>query len=207
MQAQIKLQRRPLTVPVQPPPSLPLPRLPVDAVFATAVLAPTRIIAIFYWTRSRFHGKPLVLCDYRVGPLTASTWDDAERILQELIVERRSRYQMPMGLFLETEMLAMQASDRCPSARVIPGWLTRADSWHVMCQSAAGWLTRGDMGITTTAQERMRERPFLNEAGIYAGARPEDPTVPAFLYGVVLGLDEAAARDPNPKMPVRAARS
>ena len=186
------------------PPSVPPP--PVDAVYATAVLSPTRLLSSFYWARTQHFGQPLILLDFEVEPLVKDSWDQLSDKLTVLTKERRARIGRPVGAFVESEILVERVRASGGRPHLIPGWLSSNDGWHALCQSAAGFLSRGDVGYTMNAKSRMDARPFLNAAGAYAGPRTDDPTVPSFLYGVVLGLDEAAARNPNPKPPKRASR-
>lgn len=182
------------------------PGIPCDGVFATAVLSQTRILATFYWARYMHYGKPLVLCDYEVGPLRGDSWRVVVDRLRELRVERRSRLPEPLGVFVETEMLAAQIAGSGVPARAIPSWLTAADSWGQVVQSAAGLLAAAMVGYTRQASARMDQRPFLTESGVVAGPRTDDPIAPAFLFGVVLALDPVAARDPHPRPPKASAR-
>lgn len=182
-------------------------RIPSDGVFATAVLSPTRLLAVFYWARYTYYGKPLVLCDYAVGPLRADSWSNAASVLTDLVKERHSRLREPLGLYVETDLLSAQIASYGLLARVIPPWLSSPDAWHQIVQSAAGLLASGNIGYTKRANERMLSRPFLSEAGVAAGPRaPDDPTTAAFLYGIIIALDQAASRNPKPKQLVRASR-
>lgn len=182
-------------------------QLPADAVYAVAILSPTRLLATTYWARYESAGpKPLVLCDYEVGPLTRDSWRDAAARLNEVRIERKSRLAYPLGFFVENETIALKAQETTAiDARPIAPWLLTDEIWSTLCQSAALFLSNKDVGFLPDAQAKMAKRPFLNEAGVATGPRPDDPTFPAFLFGVVIGLDEIAARDPKPKPP-RAAR-
>jgi hypothetical protein len=182
------------------PPSISLRRAPCDGVFATAVLSSTRILATCYWARYIHYGKPLVLCDYEVGALDQNSWTVVANQLRAWRVGRASRIQQT-PVFVETEMLAVQVSTTGVASRPIPNWLTAVDSWNQVVQSAAAILSRGDVGYTQKAHDRMETRPFLNEAGVVSGPRGDDPLPSAFLFGVVLALDTAAANDPHPRAP------
>jgi hypothetical protein len=188
------------------PPSISPRRVPCDGVFATAVLSATRMLATFFWARYMHYGKSLVLCDYEVGALDQNSWQHIENQLRMWRMGRSSRIPQS-AVFVETEMLAAQIAATGVIARPIPGWLTKADSWNQIVQSAAAILARGEVGYTQMAHDRMDKRPFLNEAGVVSGPRGDDPTVPAFLFGVVLALDATSARDPHPRPLVRAARN
>lgn len=180
--------------------------IPCDCVFATAVLGPTRVLATCYWARFRSYGKPLVLVRYDRGPLTADSWGEAAEALARIATEWRSRLPIPMGLFVETDVLVKLAEAAGVVAKAVPRHLVEAESWQPICQSASGHLAAGEVGYTRAASDEMDRRPFLDEAGTYAGPRTDEPATPAFLYGVVLGLDEVLARDPKPRKVTRAPR-
>jgi hypothetical protein len=188
-----------------PPLPSPTKRAPSDGVYATAILSPARLLAVFYWARYIHYGKPLVLCDYDVAPLDENSWQRIADQLEMWRVARLSRSRFAF-LFVESELIAVQVAALGINVRVIPDWLTMQDAWPQLAQSVAAALNRRDVGYLEQASERMDKRPFLNEAGVVAGPRGDDPLVPAFLYGVVLALDEAAARNPKPKQPIRSSR-
>ena len=178
-------------------------RLPVDAVYATAVLSPTQMLACFFWGRSIGYREPLLLLDFSCTLLEAQSWAMIQRTLTELNMLRRARTGHALGMWIEGEALAHQAMHAGIDARQIPPHLTRDEAWHPICQSVAALMAGGSVDYTPRAQEAMEARPFPNTSG----PRTDDPLVPAFLYGVVLGLDEVLARDPHPKMPVRSSRA
>ncbi len=190
---------------VLPPPRVE-PYLPVDGVYATAVLSPLRLLATFYWGRSQFFSKPLILLDFDVGPLAADSWKIVESRLRGLSIERRARYGN-LGCYVEGDHLVQHATAAGMPARCVPGHLVTDEMWNVVCQSAAGSLTRGEVGYTAAASEKMDERPFLDALGVHAGPRPDDPTVAAFLFGVVVGLDPVMARDPKARPPKASRRN
>lgn len=183
-------------------PLAPVRRVPADGVFATVVLSPMRILATMYWARYMYYGKPLVLCDYEVGALQGDAWRNIDARLHYWLKERLSRLPHPAGLYVESEMIAAQATGAGIPARPIPKWLTASDAWNQIVQSAANISAQGMIGMLEGTREKMERRPFITEAGVAAGPRdPEKPEVAAYLYGVVLALDPAAARDPHPKTP------
>lgn len=179
--------------------------LSVDTVYATAVLSPTRMIAVFYWGRSVGHNKPLILLDFSVEAFRADTMATIRNRLEILKIERRARMGFTLGVWFENQILVQQASYHNLIAHSIPDHLLSDSVWHSLCQAVSVYLTRGDVGYTQVAADAMQARPFLNAAGIAAGPRTDDPTVPAFLYGVVLGLDVALSKDPNMRIPQRTA--
>jgi hypothetical protein len=172
---------------------------PVDVVYGTAVLSTNRLLALFYWGRSAGSRKPLILLDFDVSPLTRESWGGASLVLASLLSDRRVHSGAHLGLWVEGESLAARAGAVVPDCRPIPVHLTRPEAWHPICQSAASILAEGLVGYTQEAADAMDKRPFLTAAGVYAGPRTEDPTIAAFLYGVVLGLDPILAEDPHPK--------
>lgn len=189
---------KPADEPPIPPPVLVQKQLPADAVFATSVLSQTRILATCYWSRSSLYGSPLTLIDFDVEPLTANSWSFVTHKLDDLAIARRARTGKPLGVFVESEIIASQLNNQGASASLIPAWLVAKDSWSTICQSAAGFLASGAVSMTQLASAKMEARPFLDAAGVAAGPRGEDPAPPAFLYGVVIALDEAAANNPKP---------
>lgn len=192
----------PLVVPM-PAPKL-LSKMPVDMVFGTAVLSPSRMLAVFYWARSQHFGQALILLDFEVAPVEADTWEKIRAELKQHSAQRRARMGRPLGLFLESETLVAQGQACGLTAHLIPAWLTTKDAWVAICQSAASILVSGNVGYTRDAMTRMDARPFLDASGVAAGPRSDDPTVPAFLYGVVIALDPALASNPKPGLPQKA---
>lgn len=190
-----------------PPPEVPPPPPPVDGVFATAVLSPTRVLAVFYWGRS-MHGinRPLILFDFEVEPLVAATWTRVGGRLKSLTAERRARYG-DLGVFVEGEHLAQLVADAGLRVQRVPAWLVTQDAWHAITQASATHMVAREVVYTDAAKASMASHPFLNASGVAAGPRGDDPTVTAFLYGVVLALDEALSHDPKPKKMVRAPRN
>lgn len=180
---------------------------PVDVVFATAVLSRTRLLAVFYWARSNGHNRPLILLDFAVEPLDDMSWRRVKVRLDDLNLERRARAGRPLGLWIEGESLAQQASGAGIQARPIPAHLLKPAVWHSICQSTSAFLVRGEVAQTSLAVAAMARRPFLDAAGVYVGPRPDDPTVAAFLFGIVIALDQTLARDPKPTPPKRASRN
>lgn len=204
-----RVQLRPQAQDISPPfgerNSLPPP---VDAVFATAVLSVTRMLAAFYWGRSAHGaGVPLILLDFEVAPQVAGSWPGVAERLAALHSDRRARTPAPLGVFVESEILVPHVLAAGAVPHLVPAHLSSADGWHVLCQSASGQLAQDQVGYTAAAQAAMQVRPFLSAAGVMAGPRTDDPTVAAFLYGVVLALDEAAARDPKRRAPKPSARN
>ena len=150
---------------------------------------------------------PLILLDFSRAPLEAGSWMAIQENLVRMSADRRSRHGRPLGLWIEGQSLVMQAFAAGIDARQVPDHLIRPELWHSVCQSVAVILTSGQVAQTAHADAQMERMPFLNAAGVYAGPRTDDPMVPAYLYGVVLGVDEVLARDPKPKMPTRSARN
>jgi hypothetical protein len=173
------------------------PTVPCDAVYATAVVSGTGQAARFLWARSAHGaGKPLVLLDFAVEYLSAAFWEDLTASLAAARVARRARYGSA-GVYVEGEPIAEQARLGGTPAVPVPDHLTTADYWPRLCASASASMQDGAVGYTAEASAGMDRRPFLD--GFRGGPRdPDDPVVPAFLYGVVVGLDPSAAVPPRP---------
>jgi hypothetical protein len=170
-------------------------------------MSQTRLLATFFWARYQMVGKPLVLLDFEVAPLDRRSWMRAADRLRTAVRETKSRTPVPLGMFVENHIVAAQVkADAGLDGHVLPDWITANEAWATVCQSCAVSLVRKEVGVTKVAAQRMEQRPFLNEAGVYAGPRMEDPTVPAFLYGVLVGLDQTAAKDPKPRPIARSPR-
>ena len=75
--------------------------------------------------------------------------------------------------------------------------LVAADKWTSLCLSTTLAMKGGKVKIAKPADERTKSRAagFLSFSG---GPRGEDPTVAAFVYGVVLALDPVASVPPRP---------
>jgi hypothetical protein len=183
------------------PTPLDLPRI-CDAVFATVVADDRGQAAVLCWARSRFFGTPLVLLDWGVSQLAPGLWAEAQRQLLGLAAECRARHGS-VGLHVEDESLAAQAEDRGVLTTPIYEHLTARDRWPSLCLTVSLAARGGRVGVTTRAMATARGHPrreelFTPALEFRGGPRPEVPTVPAFVYGVVLALDPTAATPPRP---------
>lgn len=149
-----------------------------------------------YWARYLHTGTPLVLLDWEVDPIVAESWRHIDGWLRDLGTMRRARSQL--GAYIEGPSLAAQMENSGFVANPIPDHLTKAEAWSGMCQVTAALLAGGQVGYTKAASDKMDARPFLDSAGFRGGNRGDDPAVPAFIYGVVMGLDEFSARPAKP---------
>ena len=173
------------------------PPVPVDCVYATVVLAGDGRSAQFYWGRNAHTGQPLILIDWEVHPLDASIWFLADSTLRDFARERRARIGS-MGTFVEGANIAQIGELQGYLVRAIPEHITTPSAWPSICRSTALYLSDSKVGITEASLIKMASRPFLTDAGLSSvEKRPDDPIVPAFVYGVVMGLDEASARPPR----------
>lgn len=181
--------------------------LPVDTIYASVVVAPDGRAARFYWSRTGWalpttpNAKPLVLLDFDVDYLGVGYWSDISGRLDQLALEYRARYGVSAAMIEHTEMAEQARMRGLDVARPIPDHLTTDDYWPRMCSSAWGYMEEGYIARSVCADAAMKARPFLD--GFRAGPRgsenpvePTDPTIPAYIYGVVLGLDDAMAIPP-----------
>jgi hypothetical protein len=168
-----------------------------DTVYASVVPDERGQAAILYWARCLTYGQPLTLLDWRVEQLTAGTWAKVEDDLAA--VKPRVRYGTS-GMHIEGEALAQQAILRGASAKAIPDHLTKPEYWNNLWLIAGQYVDDGSVKLTRPAALKIRTSP----AGFGAlprrapGPRGDDATVPAWLYGIVLGLDPASAEPPDP---------
>lgn len=208
--------------PAHQPSSEPIPPVvrrlhPVDCVYATAVLSVDSQLAVFHWAQSRGHGDPLILLDFSCGPLHRESWTVIGDEMERHRVEQRSRAPRPLGLWVEGDVLAVQAFHAGIDARPLPDHVTTAEAWPSLCHSAQSLLASGAVVYGRRARASLESHPFLTPSGVAATRHRTSATsreqntqsalVSAFVYGIVAGLDEVLARDPHPKPPVRASRS
>jgi hypothetical protein len=168
-----------------------------DTVFATLAVDAAGRAAVLYWTKSLYHGVPLVLVDWDLKPLEPSLWSEIDARMTDLALERRAREGV-FGLFVEDMRLAALAeSVGCP-ATTVPEHISVDTAWKSVCQSVTYWRRSGWVGMTGLAAEKMRDMAFGANSYAY-GPRADvvDATVPAYAFGVVVALDEALARKPH----------
>lgn len=168
-----------------------------DAVYATVVIDQRGYAAVLYWARNRTSGVPLALVDWDLRPFRPDLWGIVADRLEAMAVECRARFGS-LGIWTESLLLARQAEMREQPVLMIPDHLTDAKAWDALSLTATLHVHDGSVKVMEAAYRRTREAKFGALAWM-GGDRPDDPTVPAFLYGIVLGLDEASARDPKPR--------
>lgn len=168
-----------------------------DAVFAVAVAGDDGRAAITLWSRCEGYGIPLTLLEWSVEVLTAAAWDRIGERLNALLERCRPRGGTA-GLWVEGEALAQQAESRGLRAKAIPAHVVAPDFWVNLGLIAGAYVDDGSVKMTRPAAEAMRTQPFAGLPRRAAGPRGVDPTLPAWLFGIVLGLDEAASRPPEP---------
>lgn len=165
-----------------------------DTVFAT-VVPHEATVAVLYWARSVHFGLPLVMFDWSCGQLDARTWDTATEILAAAGDRMRARFGNS-GAWVEGTGLAQQASAHGLPSRAVPAWLEHPDYWPRLGVAAAGYIRDGHIKLTDEALAKA-DRQAFGAVAYRGGERGDDPTVPAFLYGITLALDESAATDPK----------
>lgn len=169
-------------------------------------MGPRGDLAVLYWSRNRYFGTPLVLLDWDVEPLRPGAWLRAEAKLDGLARTNRAR-AASLGLWVETDaMLQAARAEGAGSARLVPKHATARAFWQELGLAAAVQLRAGNVGVTRAALDKRDALADVAPCGAlrYNGEdRGDDATVPAYLYGVALGLDEATARIPLSKLPVR----
>lgn len=163
--------------------------------FVTVVPDVRGSVAVMYWARSNGFAVPLRLIDLFVGQLFPDTWGTIARRLEELSRDYHTRMGC-LGGFVEGEVLTQHANFRGLESTVIPLWLTTPGYWPSLTVAATAYVRDGSVEIVPIAAEAVKRQAseVLNFDG---GPRPERATVPAFLYGIAIGLDPAAAREPN----------
>lgn len=177
-----------------------------DSLFASVCATPEKgLAAALRWARSSGYGSPLVLLGWQIGQLSPSLWRDLE---QDFAVDQRTircRYGGGPHVWVEGAALAHQAESVLEIfSHPIPEHMVAADFWDTLVLSATFQIRSGRVRLSRPAYEKTLEQPFA--ALTYRGGeRGDDPTIPAFLYGVVLALDPQAARPPAPiKIPLKA---
>jgi hypothetical protein len=172
--------------------------LAVDAVYATMALDEGDTAAILYWARGvPGYGPPLTILDWSVEKMLPRTFEVAEDRLSELSQDRRSRHGS-LGTFAEMKWVVSVEQRRGLRVMPVPDHLTKPEAWTQLWRQAAIYYRAGDVAISRLADER-KYRDVLNPWDYRGGPRPDDkPAVIAWMYGVVLGLDEASADPVDP---------
>jgi len=176
-----------------------------DSMFATVCAsAEMGMAASLRWARSSGYGHPLMLLDWEVGQLSPQMWRDVEDGLTLDAHETRVRYGSGPHVWVEGAALAHQAQSVLTiDSHAMPEHVVAAGFWDTLVLSSAFYMRGGQVKMTKRAHEKTQQKQF-SALTYRGGLRPDDPTVPAFLYGVVLALDEAAARPPRPvKVPLQ----
>lgn len=171
-----------------------------DGIYTTVVLDDEGRAAVLYWARCGSYGHPLTLLDWDVEDLRPSSWDKIETTVMDWRVKCKTFYPHTVTAFVEGESLAQLAQLRGCMARPIPAHLTVTTAWSSLCQIAGHYRDTDEVKITLPALRKMkaREGGFAGLPRAMPGPRKDDPTTPAWLYGIVLGLDEASAKPPPP---------
>lgn len=190
-------------------PIYPEPPRTCDSLFATVCAVPERgLAAALRWARSSGYSHPLMLLGWSLGQLSPSLWRDLETAFTSDQIAIRCRYGGGPHVWVEGAALAHQAESVLKiDSHPMPEHVVAADFWDTLVLSATFQIRSGAVRICRQAYEQTLEQPFA--ALTYRGGeRGDDPTIPAFLYGVVLALDPQAARPPIPiKIPSKAGSS
>jgi hypothetical protein len=167
-----------------------------SAVYATMCKDAGDECAVLYWMRSLPEDKPaLVLLDWDRRQFVPQVFADADARLDAFRKDRLAG-RGSLGTFVEEPNFAHIAKSRGYHARPIHEHLVAADAWDRLWASVAFYTREGAVGLTETA----KSKPF-SALSFKGGPRPDDdPTVPAWIYGIVLGLDEASGRPPQPSV-------
>jgi hypothetical protein len=176
-----------------------------DAVYATVAANEDGLAATLRWALSVGYGRPLVLLDWDVAPLRPDTWGAAGSALENDAAQTRARGGS-MGIFVEDPAFAQQALERGVYAQGIPAHIIAPAFWPNLCLLAAHHVDAGDVKLAGPAMRKIVEtlpdgrkrRQFAALPRVAPGPRGDDPTVPAWLFGIVLGVDEGAATPPPP---------
>ena len=176
----------------------PLAQPHCDYVFATAALCGDEA-AIFYWGRTRHQPTlpELTLFDFEVAQAVPAIWQNAIDRLAEVSRERRARYPH-IGVVVEDLALARTLHARGLRVHPVPEHLTKADAWEHLWHTAAVYVRAREVAWSRAAADRALTTacPARTFRG---GPRPEDDaTTPAYLLGIVVGLDEPSATPPRP---------
>ena len=149
-------------------------------------------------------GCRCILLDWELLLFRQLTWSRIADALEGYRHECRARFGS-MGFFVENTAPARQMAGAGMVATAIPELLATTDYWEAMNLSAAFHIGAGSVKATLRAREKAEQdggedtlnRPILAPLAVNYRAKPrdDDPGVPAWLYGIVLGgLDETGAR-------------
>lgn len=176
------------------PKSLALVARTCDVTYAT-VVSENGAYAAYFWARSGTYGHPLTLIDYAAGQLLPPVWAELSERLSALTAEFHARYGS-LGAWVETEALTAQAQIRgLRVARVIPPHLRTPAAWNSLVVGATHYLRDQQVAKLGSVAPRLP----ADVQNFRGGPRGEKPDLPAFLYGIALGLDPAAADKPDPE--------
>jgi hypothetical protein len=153
-------------------------------------------IAILYWSRCAYRYIPLILVDWSCDQLLPSCWAQANDLQHQLAARCRARFG-PSGAWVEGVELAHQAATHGIPARQVPEWIAHKDYWPRLQVAAADFIASSAVRVTDEALAKTRVKPFPALGSYRHQERTDDPLLPAFLYGVVMALDETAAHDPK----------
>lgn len=164
-----------------------------DTVYAVLVVSDRGEAGLTYWALARGHGLPLVLLDWEKRQMLPDLWRSVSARLEELVPICRARFGS-CGIFSESLGLTNQGQYLGHHVSAIPEWLTQDSGWPSLTVAAMQHVVGGNVTRSATALEKAH--PVYSFAG---GDRPkDDPITPSYMYGIVCGLDHAAAVKPKP---------
>lgn len=174
-----------------------------ETIFATVVPDEIGRLCVVYWAKAKDYGHPLTCLDWELADFSAETWPNVAARVDELRTRCKARQPPSVVALVEGETLAHQANARGCVAVPIPAHLSAPDAWQGLATVAASSLASGEVKLTKTALAKAAtdlngRSGFAGLPRRHPGPRSTDPTVPAWLYGVALGLDAASARPPPP---------
>jgi len=169
-----------------------------DAVFATVATDDADGAAALIWARGTpGYGPPLALVEWEESQFVPSLFTDLRDRLAEVAKKRRARAGS-IGIWVEDHRLALLARMRGVDVHAIPEHLLGVQAWSGLWSSTAFFVREGLVAVADAARIRFESSAFAALTFRGGPRPPDDPTVPAWLYGIVLGLDEAASRPPEP---------
>lgn len=170
-----------------------------DLVYAVAVPSDDGRLAATFWARiAGGYGRPLTLVDWEIYQVAADVWRDLGDRVENFRRSCGARYGTA-GPWIEGEALAQRAvASGLDDAKPIPTHVAAADAWPSLCLSVARFVEAGDVRIARPALDKTRAGGFAGLPRKHPGPRSTDPTAPAWVFGIVLGLDEFAAKPPPP---------
>lgn len=153
------------------------------------------------WARCVHYGHPLMLLDWETDKLSPQLWKNTE----EGLLDDASKMKVRLGdgphLWVEGAALAHQAlavleERSLVNSHVIPEHVVSPNSWDMLVLSSAFYMRSGQVKMSQKAFDKTKKQNF-GALSFRGGPRTDDPTIAAFIYGVVLALDPSVSRPPR----------